>query len=106
MIYIVSSVTAFLGEGEITDIFRRRKMQNLLNNLKYHYIVCGLGDTGRHAVEELEKTHTPYVVVESFFSSRRRHPSFDCDWSSDVCSSDLTVCDCTTSRPAPVRRSF
>src|SRR5438270_13999363 len=28
-----------------------------------------------------------------FFSSRRRHTRFDCDWSSDVCSSDL-VHDC------------
>src|SRR5260370_7418354 len=25
-----------------------------------------------------------------FFSSRRRHTRFKCDWSSDVCSSDLT----------------
>src|SRR2546430_7832329 len=33
------------------------------------------------------------IVVEIpllfFFSSRRRHTRFDCDWSSDVCSSDL-----------------
>src|SRR2546430_9771560 len=31
-------------------------------------------------------------VIDScgfFFSSRRRHTRFDCDWSSDVCSSDL-----------------
>src|SRR2546427_10706556 len=27
-----------------------------------------------------------------FFSSRRRHTRFDCDWSSDVCSSDLEKC--------------
>src|SRR3972149_9541487 len=26
-----------------------------------------------------------------FFSSRRRHTRFDCDWSSDVCSSDLDI---------------
>src|SRR2546430_8838155 len=26
-----------------------------------------------------------------FFSSRRRHTRFDCDWSSDVCSSDLRL---------------
>src|SRR2546430_6835485 len=26
-----------------------------------------------------------------FFSSRRRHTRFDCDWSSDVCSSDLAA---------------
>src|SRR5882762_10860590 len=30
------------------------------------------------------KTHTTI-----FFSSRRRHTRFKCDWSSDVCSSDL-----------------
>src|SRR3989475_2009989 len=28
-----------------------------------------------------------------FFSSRRRHTRFDCDWSSDVCSSDLFLLD-------------
>src|SRR2546430_8748069 len=33
-----------------------------------------------------------------FFSSRRRHTRFDCDWSSDVCSSDLcTSCYLKTS---------
>src|SRR2546430_444659 len=33
---------------------------------------------------------SPELVPESafFFSSRRRHTRFDCDWSSDVCSSD------------------
>src|SRR2546430_16694525 len=39
-----------------------------------------------------------------FFSSRRRHTRFDCDWSSDVCSSDLGLptcseLDCTTILP-------
>src|SRR2546430_4782676 len=29
------------------------------------------------------------VMLGFFFSSRRRHTRFDCDWSSDVCSSDL-----------------
>src|SRR5256886_12386879 len=30
-------------------------------------------------------------VMCFFFSSRRRHTRFDCDWSSDVCSSDLSL---------------
>src|SRR5688572_32694539 len=30
-----------------------------------------------------------FLFVFFFFSSRRRHTRFDCDWSSDVCSSDL-----------------
>src|SRR5256886_14225165 len=34
-----------------------------------------------------------------FFSSRRRHTRFDCDWSSDVCSSDLEG----AGRPIPDR---
>src|SRR5256886_13275751 len=29
------------------------------------------------------------TISAFFFSSRRRHTRFDCDWSSDVCSSDL-----------------
>src|SRR2546430_9837392 len=32
-----------------------------------------------------------------FFSSRRRHTRFDCDWSSDVCSSDLYARSCSGS---------
>src|SRR2546430_7906458 len=36
-----------------------------------------------------------------FFSSRRRHTRFDCDWSSDVCSSDLV-----TPIPAVVEEDF
>src|SRR5207237_6172577 len=36
-----------------------------------------------------------------FFSSRRRHTRFKCDWSSDVCSSDLGS---TTARPWPPSR--
>src|SRR2546430_10490402 len=31
------------------------------------------------------------VPLDFFFSSRRRHTIFDCDWSSDVCSSDLAA---------------
>src|SRR2546430_1621569 len=32
--------------------------------------------------------HFHAVHFMLFFSSRRRHTRFDCDWSSDVCSSD------------------
>src|SRR5688572_31023650 len=49
-------------------------------------------------------------VMCFFFSSRRRHTRFDCDWSSDVCSSDLCPpCKFTRSRIekcVSLRRSF
>ena len=39
-------------------------MQKKISELKDHFVVCGLGITGRHAVEELQKTGTPFVVIE------------------------------------------
>src|SRR2546430_11941132 len=39
-----------------------------------------------------------------FFSSRRRHTRFDCDWSSDVCSSDLMDEPCSALDPAATQR--
>jgi voltage-gated potassium channel len=57
-VYVFSVVAAFLVEVEVTNPFWRRSMQD-------HFIVCGLGDTGRYAVAELEKTGTSYVVVDS-----------------------------------------
>src|SRR6476661_2845661 len=34
-----------------------------------------------------------FILYFFFFSSRRRHTRFKCDWSSDVCSSDLELGD-------------
>src|SRR2546430_12971984 len=48
-------------------------------------------------------------MVSCFFSSRRRHTRFDCDWSSDVCSSDLVPVrksPTTTSGPSNGSRSI
>src|SRR2546427_8566780 len=47
--------------------------------------MCQLVRTHVHVVFFVE-----YLFFFFFFSSRRRHTRFDCDWSSDVCSSDLS----------------
>src|SRR5688572_31298997 len=39
-----------------------------------------------------------------FFSSRRRHTRFDCDWSSDVCSSDLSDKEAAAERLTEIGR--
>src|SRR2546430_7542829 len=41
-----------------------------------------------------------------FFSSRRRHTRFDCDWSSDVCSSDLDRARITAGLDDALRRGI
>jgi voltage-gated potassium channel len=63
-VYVFSVVAAFLVEVEFSNPFWRRRMQRHIDELSGHHIVCGLGDTGRHAVAELRKTNTPHVVVD------------------------------------------
>src|SRR5579859_5190803 len=45
--------------------------------------------TGAAPVGAVSNLRVSEIANLFFFSSRRRHTSFDCDWSSDVCSSDL-----------------
>src|SRR6267143_1353118 len=40
-----------------------------------------------------------------FFSSRRRHTRWNCDWSSDVCSSDLPRHAAAAQRTPEIRRA-
>jgi len=63
-VYVFSVVAAFLVEVEFSNPFWRRRMQRHIDELSGHHIVCGLGDTGRHAAAELQKTNTPHVVVD------------------------------------------
>ncbi|HWC19767.1 MAG TPA: potassium channel protein [Terriglobales bacterium] len=64
MLYVFSVLTAFLVGGQITEYFGRRRMLKRISELKNHYIVCGLGDTGRHAMEELGRTNSPFVAID------------------------------------------
>lgn len=62
--YGVSTVTAFLVEGELTDILGKRKMERKIKNLSNHVVLVGAGETGKHIAEELTKAQTPFVVIE------------------------------------------
>lgn len=62
--YGATNVTAFLVEGELTGILARRRMEKAISQLKDHFVVCGLGKTGRHVIDELIKTECEFVAVE------------------------------------------
>lgn len=62
--YGATNITAFVVEGELTGILSRRRMEKAISQLKDHFVVCGLGKTGKHVVEELIKTESPFVAVE------------------------------------------
>lgn len=64
MLYVFSSSTAFIVEGELKDLFRRRKMLKQIRDLYDHLIVCGAGETGHYVVQELLKTGHTFVVID------------------------------------------
>lgn len=62
--FLVSNVTALVVEGLFTDIFRRRRMHKKIAALTDHFIVCGIGSTGVHCVNELLSTGRPFVAID------------------------------------------
>lgn len=65
LLFGLSTFTAFLVEGELSEILRRRKMENNISKLKGHFIVCGIGRIGRHIIDELYKTGRSFVAIDS-----------------------------------------
>ncbi len=43
LLYFISTLTAFIVEGDLQGALRRNRMQGKLNQLSGHYIVCGAG---------------------------------------------------------------
>ncbi|RKU37620.1 potassium channel protein [Candidatus Poribacteria bacterium] len=62
--YSVSIATAFFIEGQLQNFFRLRKMVRTVDKLSNHYILCGLGDTGVHVLDEMLKADEPFVSIE------------------------------------------
>ncbi|MBI3299036.1 MAG: potassium channel protein [Elusimicrobia bacterium] len=62
--YAFSQLTAILVEGGLSSVMRRKKMEKRIRELEQHFILAGLGHTGRVILEELGKTNRPLVIVE------------------------------------------
>jgi len=62
--YVLSTVTAFMLESDLNVSWRRKKMQQKINKLKDHYIVCGVGRVGCNVAHELAMTGRNCVIVD------------------------------------------
>lgn len=65
LFYIITSFTALIVEGQLTDVFRRRRMEKKAKNYKDHYIICGIGLLGSYIANELQATRQPFVIVDT-----------------------------------------
>lgn len=64
LLYFISTLTALIVEGDLGGAIRRNRMQKRIDHLSGHIIVCGVGSTGIHVIEELISSHTPFVAVD------------------------------------------
>ncbi|MFI5296931.1 MAG: potassium channel family protein [Polyangiales bacterium] len=62
--YVQGTVTALFVEGALGQAFRRNRMRKAIGAMSGHIVVAGAGSTGRHVIEELVMTKTPFVVID------------------------------------------
>ncbi len=62
--YALTQGAKIIVEGEIKEVFKKRKMKNVIDHLKDHYIICGYGRMGSIVVKELKANKVPVVVIE------------------------------------------
>jgi len=64
VMYSFSKVTETMIEGELRGLYKRRKMNQQINRLRDHYIVCGFGRIGKEICKILQEHQRPFVVIE------------------------------------------
>lgn len=64
MLYVLGIAARVILEGEIREIFGRRKLSKKIEHMKNHYIICGHGRMGRIICKEMLEHKAPFVVIE------------------------------------------
>lgn len=58
-------IAGVIVEGTFGPGRRRRRMQNRIDALRDHFIICAYGRVGQVVARELEAEHIPFVVIDS-----------------------------------------
>ncbi len=64
VLYAVSSVTAFIVEGDLKNLLKEHSKIRRLQKMKDHYIICGAGQTGYQIIKELRFSQETFIVIE------------------------------------------
>lgn len=62
--FFVTYLTRYLLDGEFIRTYKQMKMDNAIQQLRNHVIVCGLGRNGTECAQVLHNNNIPFVVVE------------------------------------------
>ncbi|GMR11905.1 MAG: potassium channel protein [Gemmatimonadota bacterium] len=61
--YFLTTATAFILEGHLGHVFRRRQVEKTIANLSDHLIVCGSGGTALYTAAELLAVMREIVII-------------------------------------------
>jgi voltage-gated potassium channel len=64
ILYVLATEARVIFEGELQDVFGRRRLEKKIKKLNDHYIVCGYGRMGRIIARELSAKGVSLVVIE------------------------------------------
>ncbi len=62
--YFVTLLTRFFSDGEFTKLYKQIKMENSIQQLQQHVIICGFGRNGKESAQILFNNKIPFVVLE------------------------------------------
>jgi len=63
--YVISMITRYLISGQYRIYYKTFQVNNQLEKLSNHVIICGYGRNGRQAVKTLQAHKVPFLVIES-----------------------------------------
>jgi len=64
VLYALTTGAKVLLEGELQEMYGRKRMEKKLKDLKDHFIICGYGRMGKVIARELEHEGLQFVVIE------------------------------------------
>ena len=62
--YSVTAVTEYLASGKFLQRLKDKKVQQQIQKLSNHTVVCGYGRNGKQAVSKLKQFDQPCIVIE------------------------------------------
>jgi voltage-gated potassium channel len=65
ILYVFTSLSAYIIEGELRKVFRQRSMHRRIAKMKDHFVVCGIGMVGLYIVHELYQSKYQQIAVDN-----------------------------------------
>ena len=62
--YTLGIGAKIIVEGELQEVYGRRRLEKKLKDLRDHYIVCGYGRMGKIVARELKHEKLKFAVIE------------------------------------------